>query len=79
MLDTTERKLQDIIRGVLELPPDAQVTDLRADTHPGWDSLAHTTLVGAIEGEFGFAVDVADSLELTSYPALARFLEARGL
>lgn len=79
MRTTTEAKLQEIVRGVLELPPGTDVTGVGHDTHPAWDSLAHTLLVTAVESEFGLEVDVADSLGLTSYTAFAAYLEARGL
>lgn len=79
MRDTTRAKLDDILREVLALPPGSDVTALAQGDLAGWDSLAHTLLVGAIESEFGIEVDVADSLDLTSYAALARYLEAREL
>lgn len=67
------------MRAVLELPVGAPVADASQRSHAAWDSLAHVVLIGAIESEFALTIDAADSLELTSYEAIAHFLEARGL
>lgn len=79
MLETTASKLDEVFKAVLEIPTDTVVSDARQETQPSWDSLAHVVLVGALESEFGLQVDAAESLELTSYARIARFLEERGL
>lgn len=79
MLETTSAKLTNIFMEVFELPAGARVPDVRQSAEPRWDSLAHVILVGAIESEFGLQIDAADSLTLTSYPAIAVYLEGRGL
>lgn len=71
-------KLNEIVRAVLELPSGADPTTAGQAVTPAWDSLAHAVLIGAVESEFGLQVDAADSLELTSYEAIARYLEAQG-
>jgi acyl carrier protein len=79
VLDTTAPKLEAIFRTVLELQNGADVTRVRQESEAGWDSLGHVVLIGAIESEFGLQIDAGDSLELTSYDAIVRFLEGRGL
>jgi acyl carrier protein len=79
MTDQAESKLQEIVRGALDLPPDADVTRLRQLGVESWDSLAHVSLMLAIEGEFAVSIDVADQIHLTSYPAIRRYLEERGV
>jgi acyl carrier protein len=76
--EPTVSKLNDIVRAVLELPSGADVTTARQAVTPAWDSLAHAVLIGAVESEFGLQVDAADSLDLTSYEAIAQYLEAQG-
>ncbi|HEY2162772.1 MAG TPA: acyl carrier protein [Gemmatimonadaceae bacterium] len=44
---------------------------------PKWDSLAHATLVSAIESEFGINVDLTDALEMTSFDAARLLVEER--
>ncbi len=79
MTDQAESKLQEIVRGTLELPPDVDVTRARQLGVAGWDSLAHVSLMLAIEGEFAVSIDVADQIHLTSYAAIRRYLEERGV
>ena len=78
MTDQAETKLQQIVRASLELPPDADVTRARQLGVESWDSLAHVSLMLAIESEFHVSIDVADQIRLTSYPAIRLYLEERG-
>jgi acyl carrier protein len=73
----TADRLQDIFRAVFEIPGDADVTNLRQMNTPKWDSLAHVSLVTAIESEFGLSLDAADQLRMTSYAATALLLEEK--
>jgi acyl carrier protein len=77
--ETNAARLDEIFRTVLELPAGAAVRATRQEAAAAWDSLAHVLLVGAIESEFELQIDAADSLELSSYDAISRFLEQRGL
>ena len=79
MTDAAESKLQEIVRATLELPLDADVTATQQLGVESWDSLAHVSLMLAIEGEFGVSIDVADQIQLTSYAAIRRYLEERAL
>jgi acyl carrier protein len=74
----TEARLQEIMRVVLKLPADADVSNVEQPLVGSWDSLAHVTLMLAIESEFGIAIDLADQLELTSYAAILQYLEEQG-
>lgn len=71
-------RLQEIFRAVFALPADADVTGLRQMSLPAWDSLAHVSLVTAIESEFDVSLDVVDQLRLTSFNATLLLLEERG-
>lgn len=72
-----EAQLAAIFTAVLEVPEGANVTGLSQLNYPKWDSLAHVTLMAAIENEFDVAIDIADSLELTSFEAVLVYLEDR--
>lgn len=78
MNEQDDTRLQDIVRSVLELAPDADVTAASQPSVPTWDSLAHVTLMLAVESEFGVAIDVDSQVRLTSYAAIRQYLEARG-
>jgi len=73
-METTEQRLQAIFRGVLELPAGSDPTTAAQGQTPTWDSMAHVTLVAAIEAEFGVTIDAGDSLSLTSYETTRQFL-----
>jgi acyl carrier protein len=75
----TDERLRSIFRGVFNLPGDADVSRCRQVAMPEWDSLAHVSLVAAIESEFGVSVDTADSIGLTSYESARLYLEELGV
>jgi acyl carrier protein len=72
-----EETVAEIFRVVFNLGPQNDVTRVRQLSTPAWDSLAHVTMVAALESEFGLEVALADSLELTSYEAVLAYLEER--
>jgi len=78
MASSTEITLQEIFRAVLNMPPGTDVTKVRQLGHPKWDSLAHVSLIAALESEFGVEVDVAQSLDLTSYESVLLYLKEHG-
>lgn len=77
-MESTEQRLQAIFRAVLELPPSSDPTAAAQGKTPTWDSMAHVSLVAAIEAEFGATIDAGDSLSLTSYEATRQFLADLG-
>ena len=52
---------------------------MRQINQKNWDSLAHVSLVTAIESEFEVTLDAADALRMTSYQATQLLLEEKGL
>lgn len=72
-------KLQEIFRVVLELPDGADVSAANRDGWERWDSLAHVSLIAAIESEFGVSLDSKDPDRITSYEAARSVLTERGL
>jgi acyl carrier protein len=71
-------KLQEIFRAVFDLPATDDVARVRQVAERKWDSLAHVTLVAAIESEFNVSIDTADTLRMTSYEATRLLLEEMG-
>lgn len=76
---TADQRLEMIFRAVFELPASRDVRTVRQVAEPKWDSLAHATLVAAIESEFGINIDIADALELTSFDAARLIVEERSV
>lgn len=77
MPQATEATLQSIFRAVLNVPASVDVARIRQLNYPAWDSLAHVSLIAAIESEFGLEIDVADSMDLTSYEAILVYLDTQ--
>jgi acyl carrier protein len=74
MTSADDDRLQAIFRAVFELPPTRDATAVRQISEKNWDSLAHATLVAAIESEFGLSIDTSDALEMTSFAATKALL-----
>ena len=79
MTESTTARVQDIFRAVFELAPETDVTRVRQISEANWDSLAHVSLVAAIESEFSITLDAADALRMTSFQAAQVLLEEKGL
>ncbi len=71
-------KLQAIFRLVFQLEPGADVSGVRQLTEEKWDSLAHVSLVAALENEFNVEIDTSEALQLTSYQAAELLLDQKG-
>jgi len=71
-------KLQEIFRAVFELIPGTDVTRVRQSNEPKWDSLAHISLITAVESEFGVTLDAMDAMRMTSYQETQLLLEEKG-
>jgi acyl carrier protein len=72
-----QERLQEIFRVVFELSPAADVAAVRRLTQPNWDSLAHVSLVAAIESEFDIELDTTDAMGITSFRATELILQER--
>jgi acyl carrier protein len=79
VIEANELKLIEIFRVVLDVDDDFDVRTARRIVNANWDSLAHTSLVAAIESEFNVALESVDMERMTSYAAVKLMLEERGL
>lgn len=68
-------RLEQLFRTVLELDSDATVSDLTQEGEERWDSLAHMTLVMAMESEFGIQIDLEEAIEMTSFAHAVQLVE----
>ncbi len=80
MNQLNESKLIDIFRVVLEIDSDdLYVSSVRRIAEQRWDSLAHVSIVAAIESEFGVHLEIADMERMSSFAATRLLLEEKGL
>lgn len=77
MTQAPSARLQAIFRAVFEIPDGTDVTALRQLHTPKWDSLAHVSLVAALESEFGVSLDAGDQMRMTSYAATEALLQEK--
>ena len=79
MILKNEAKLIEIFRVVLDYEDDYAVQSVRRLAEPRWDSLAHVSIVAAIESEFGLHFEIADMDRMSSFVATRLVLEEKGL
>lgn len=79
MISDNEQKLEEIFRIVLELEADCDVSTVRRLAEFRWDSLAHVSIVAAVESEFGVNLDGAEMDRMSSYAATRMLLDEKGL
>jgi len=75
MTQEESARLEEIFRVVLDLPDGSDVSNVRRIATRRWDSLAHVSLIAAIESEFGLQLDTAGSERLTSFQAARLLIE----
>jgi acyl carrier protein len=73
------QKLVEIFRVVLDLNSDYDLYSVRRLTEPKWDSLAHVSILAAIESEFGLNLEIGDMERMSSFAATELLLEEKGL
>ena len=57
----------EVFRGALSLPEDVNKAELVYNEYPGWDSVAHMTLVAALEEAFDCMMEMQDILDMSSF------------
>lgn len=67
MNDTQIEKLRAAFREALQLPGGTEIDVLEYNKHKSWDSVAHMTLVAAIEDAFGVMLETDDVLDMSSF------------
>jgi len=72
-------RLRGVFRTALELPADYPVDELRYRGIDKWDSLAHMSLVAAIEDEFGVMIETDDVIDMSSFEKAREILGRQGV
>ena len=79
MISVNENKLVEIFRVILELDGNQEIALVSRLTEENWDSLAHVSIIAAIESEFGLNLEISDMECMTSFAATRVLLEGKGL
>ena len=72
-------RLRTSFRSALDLPADFPVDDLEYRAIEAWDSLAHLSLVAAIEDAFDVMIDTDDVIDMSSFAKAVSILQAHGV
>ncbi len=64
---SVEARVLKVFKEVLEIEGDVDTSQLKYNETKNWGSLAHITLVSALEGEFDVMLDPDDILAMSSY------------
>ena len=75
--DIIRQRLNRVFRDVFDDDSIQIVEGLTAADMDGWDSLAHVTLVVAVEKEFGLRLNAGEVGKLENVGAMLDLLEAR--
>ncbi|MFG2002621.1 acyl carrier protein [Spirillospora sp. NPDC048911] len=73
-----DERLRQVFRSALNLGDDFVVDALEYRGVDKWDSLAHMSLIAAMEDEFGIMIDTDDVIDMSSFTK-ARELLAKHL
>ena len=60
-------KVDEVFKAVIGLDPAVDKDKLVYNEVPGWDSVAHMTLVAGLENAFDCMLDMDDILDMSSY------------
>jgi acyl carrier protein len=74
MPDAIRERLDDVFRSAFDLDETVDLSGFRQVSAERWDSLGHVALITALKSEFGISIDLADSMDMTSYEAAALLL-----
>jgi acyl carrier protein len=63
---TNQEKLVEIFSGSLGVAAESITDDLKYNSIPEWDSIAHMTLVTEVETKFDIMLDTSDIIDMSS-------------
>lgn len=67
-----EPRVRSVLAEVFGMQPDLIGADTSSETVEKWDSLAHVTLVLALEDEFAIHFDEEETLEILNFPLIVK-------
>lgn len=69
-----KEKINAIFKDVIGVDPGAPGVSLIYNETPGWDSVAHMTLVAGLEDAFDCMLDMDDILDMSSYEKVVEIM-----
>lgn len=72
-----EQKLTEIFSVVLEISDNEDPKEIRRMNERRWDSLAHASIIAAIESEFSIQLEVKDWERISSFESTSLLIEEK--
>ncbi len=66
-MESVESKVFSVFVSQLSLEGDVNRAELKYNEFPGWDSVAHMTLIAELEDVFDCMMDMQDILDMSSF------------
>lgn len=66
-MSDVSNKVFGVFVEVLSVPADVNRAELIYNDYPGWDSVAHMTLIAGLEEAFDCMMDMEDILDMSSF------------
>ena len=77
MTGMQREELEALFRYCVRVPDDRSVAGVTRGVWPGWDSMAHVTLVGALEDQFDLAWDLDEAQGLVDWERCVQVVAGR--
>jgi acyl carrier protein len=74
-----EDRVTSVFTNVLGVPAEVVTDDLRYGSIPQWDSIAHMSVVVALEEAFGIMIDMEDVIDMSSVGKAREILRKHGV
>jgi acyl carrier protein len=71
--------LKAAFQETLGLPPDVDWNSVAYAVTPGWDSVAHMSLIAAIENKFDIMLDTDSVIDMSSFQKAVEILSNHGV
>ena len=75
----SEQKLRDIFAEVLQLPVSEINDEVSYDQTRGWDSIAHMSLIAALDAGFDIMLETDDVIDMSSFGKARSILRKYGV
>lgn len=74
---TVLTRVQNVFKEVFGIDPHSVLLETNAYDIPGWDSVGHLSLCGALEEAFGVVFDARELGEMTNVRAIVSIIEMK--
>jgi len=72
------KNLTELVANVINVPADTLDAQSGPGNQPAWDSLAHVTIVAAVESSYGISLTMPEILAIKNIGDLAAVLKRHG-